>query len=233
LNRNAESPSEMNNKAKIPDHIPPTETILQEITKETELIKSINGAIGQLEETAENLEQEIINCDNGDDRRANKWRERYHSQVRINEQLENERAHLKEELENERIKITNGWSKYPHVYEFEEDMSEAELQRLIRQLEMVRHNLVGELSDARWRLDQHSNNYHQLNDQCQIYKLEINNAKANTMKRRQIKYVDQRIYTFPGMMAGSIQRHLSSRNLPPIDGDSPINDEDLDTPENN
>lgn len=81
---------------------------------------------------------------------ANKWRERYHSQVRINEQLENQRSLLKDELENERIKMTkgdqdisiklklrlynrtiiffSGWSKIPHTNDLNDDISEVNLE---------------------------------------------------------------------------------------------------------
>ncbi|GAB6026898.1 hypothetical protein CHUAL_013543 [Chamberlinius hualienensis] len=157
----------------------PVERLFEEIEKEKQLVETLNEAIEEIEKSTEQLEQHIIDADSGNDRLANIWKEKYESQVRINENLEKLRNSIKEEVEVERTKITSGWTKYPSTYELDQDISEAELHRLIRQLEMVKMNLNSELNDLHWKMDQESSDYHHFNDLCYNYKLEINAAKTH------------------------------------------------------
>lgn len=73
--------------------------------------------------------------------------------------------------------------------------------RLIRQLEMVRRNLTSELRDLQWKVDQESKVYHQLNELCRIYKLEIQNAKSSIPRRKpsieEEKFAFQRLISVP------------------------------------
>ncbi|XP_071950389.1 coiled-coil domain-containing protein 169-like [Antedon mediterranea] len=155
------------------------ERIRAELLQEKQMKEMLEQSTAELMLTVAELEKRYDSV--SDD--GNEWKTRFETQQELNQLLQKQILFLKERLEKtrENLKDTQGGGEMRSY----DELSEASLRKLLKQLERDKASLEGQLKDYEWRLDQESKAYHKANDERKACLTEINQAR---LKLEQAKW---------------------------------------------
>ncbi|XP_033127120.1 coiled-coil domain-containing protein 169-like [Anneissia japonica] len=158
------------------------ERIRAELLQEKQMKEMLEQSTAELMLTVAELEKRYDSV--ADD--GNEWKTRFETQQELNQLLQKQILFLRERLEKtrENLKDTQGGGEMRSY----DELSEASLRKLLKQLERDKSSLEGQLKDYEWRLDQESKAYHKANDERKACLTEIHQARS---KLEQAKYMEK------------------------------------------
>lgn len=146
------------------------ERIRAEIEQEKQMSMMLDHSMQELETTLEELGKRF----DGVMEEGNEWKTRFETQEELNALLEKQLLFLKDKLEKARESAKDGYSEQLKSYD---ELSEASLRRLVRELEREKNSLNSQLRDYDWRLDQESKAFHKAHEARKNYLTELRNAR--------------------------------------------------------
>ncbi|XP_029206665.1 coiled-coil domain-containing protein 169-like [Acropora millepora] len=147
------------------------ERLKAEIQQEQQMKEMLEQSTVELENTISDLEQKS-NVKDED----NEWKARFQTQQEMNNQLEKQIVLLREKLGHLKIPSRDGKSSN-HLKTYN-GLSDAEIRKLMRQLEKDKVELQGQLRDLEWRLDNESKAYHKINEERKKYLTELDETAS-------------------------------------------------------
>ncbi|XP_077984209.1 coiled-coil domain-containing protein 169-like isoform X4 [Glandiceps talaboti] len=149
-----------------------------EVQQERQMKEMLEQSTGELRITVAELEKRL----DGVGEEGNEWKTRFETQEELNQQLEKQILMFREKVD-EAKRNAKGQNTEMKSYD---ELNEAGLKKLMRQLDKDKASLESQLRDYEWRLDQESKAFHKANDERKTYLTEIGQAKYSLeeMKKR-------------------------------------------------
>ncbi|XP_064610040.1 coiled-coil domain-containing protein 169-like [Liolophura sinensis] len=154
------------------------ERLRAEIQQERQMKEMLDQSSAELKTTVGELDKRLDTI--GDE--GNEWKTRFETQEEMNQQLQRQILMLQTKVEEARKNLKDA-SRTPRDIKNFDDLSDANPQ-MVKALEKERNQLLNQLRDLEWRLDQESKVYHKANDERKQYVLEINSTKHNLSELR-------------------------------------------------
>nr|XP_054754627.1 coiled-coil domain-containing protein 169-like [Lytechinus pictus] len=154
--------------------------IRAEIEQEKQMSLMLENSMQELETTMEELEKRY-DCilDEG-----NEWKTKFETQEEFNALLEKQFLFLKDKLEKAKESAKDGFSDELKAFD---ELSEASLRKMVKELEREKNSLNSQLKDYNWRLDQESKAFHKANEARKNFVTELRNARLEEDKFKQSK----------------------------------------------
>ncbi|XP_068702342.1 coiled-coil domain-containing protein 169-like [Montipora foliosa] len=143
------------------------ERLKAEIQQERQMKEMLEQSSVELENTISDLEQKSNDVGHED----NEWKTRFQTQEEMNKQLEKQVVILRDKLGQ--LKIPSRDGKPSNHLKTYNGLSDAEIRKLMRQLEKDKVELQGQLRDLEWRLDNESKAYYKINEERKKYLTEL------------------------------------------------------------
>ncbi|XP_041463212.1 coiled-coil domain-containing protein 169-like [Lytechinus variegatus] len=152
--------------------------IRAEIEQEKQMSLMLENSMQELETTMEELEKRY-DCilDEG-----NEWKTKFETQEELNALLEKQFLFLKDKLEKAKESAKDGFSDELKAFD---ELSEASLRKMVKELEREKNSLNSQLKDYNWRLDQESKAFHKANEARKNFVTELRNARLEEDKFKQ------------------------------------------------
>ncbi|XP_077984208.1 coiled-coil domain-containing protein 169-like isoform X3 [Glandiceps talaboti] len=139
-----------------------------EVQQERQMKEMLEQSTGELRITVAELEKRL----DGVGEEGNEWKTRFETQEELNQQLEKQILMFREKVD-EAKRNAKGQNTEMKSYD---ELNEAGLKKLMRQLDKDKASLESQLRDYEWRLDQESKAFHKANDERKTYLTEIGQA---------------------------------------------------------
>ncbi|CAH3196317.1 unnamed protein product [Porites evermanni] len=156
------------------------ERLKAEIQQERQMKEMLEQSSGELDKTIADLEEKSNNVEDED----NEWKTRFETQQEMNDQLEKQVILLRDKLGQ--LKIPSRDGKPSNHLKTYNGLSDAEIRKLMKQLERDKVELQGQLRDLEWRLDNESKAYHKINEERKKYLTELDET-ATTIDETKTK----------------------------------------------
>ncbi|XP_058957163.2 coiled-coil domain-containing protein 169 [Pocillopora verrucosa] len=148
------------------------ERLKAEIQQERQMKEMLEQSSVELVNTISDLEEKNDNVESED----NEWKTRFETQQEMNNQLEKQVVLLREKLGQ--LKIPSRDGKPSNHLKTYNGLSDAEIRKLMKQLERDKTELQGQLRDLEWRLDNESKAFHKINEERKKYLTELDETAA-------------------------------------------------------
>ncbi|KAJ8028442.1 hypothetical protein HOLleu_30669 [Holothuria leucospilota] len=130
----------------------------------------LSHSIQDLQQTIAELEEKYNSViDEG-----NEWKTRFENQEELNQLWQKQVIVLQERLEKCKESAKDNYENEMKTYD---ELSEASLRKLAKQLEREKASLTSQLKDYEWRLDQESKAFHKANEERKNYITELEQAQ--------------------------------------------------------
>ncbi|PIK62241.1 putative coiled-coil domain-containing protein [Apostichopus japonicus] len=140
-----------------------------ELAQEKQMKEMLNQSIQDLQLTIAELEQRYNSViDEG-----NEWKTRFENQEELNQLWQKQVIVLQERLEKCKESAKDNYENEMKTYD---ELSEASLRKLAKQLEREKASFTSQLKDYEWRLDQESKAFHKANEERKGYITELKQA---------------------------------------------------------
>ncbi|XP_077984207.1 coiled-coil domain-containing protein 169-like isoform X2 [Glandiceps talaboti] len=144
-----------------------------EVQQERQMKEMLEQSTGELRITVAELEKRL----DGVGEEGNEWKTRFETQEELNQQLEKQILMFREKVD-EAKRNAKGQNTEMKSYD---ELNEAGLKKLMRQLDKDKASLESQLRDYEWRLDQESKAFHKANDERKTYLTEIGQHDLNSV----------------------------------------------------
>ncbi|XP_078592623.1 coiled-coil domain-containing protein 169-like [Branchiostoma floridae x Branchiostoma japonicum] len=155
--------------------------ILEEIRHEKQMKEMLDQSIQHLTQEVTDMEKKAETPVTADDM---EWKTRHDIQADVNKMLSGRMAELQEKLDGMKQSMKTG--QLPQVLRGYDDMNEAAMKKLIRDIEREMTSLTSELNHLEFRLDQESQKYHKADEERKKVQMAIEQLKRDmAMMKRQ------------------------------------------------